>query len=59
MQLIYASINGYLVINTQIITSSDIPFLNPALTWVDITNMDSPPSIGWRYDGSIFYPPAE
>lgn len=52
----YAKIQNGIVINTVLAPSTDPQ--DAAFTWVDITNLTPPPSIGWDYDGSIFTAPA-
>lgn len=56
--MIYAQIEAGLVLNTQMIQSSDA--LDPSFVWVDVTGLmcsdGSPIEPGCSYDGANFIP---
>ena len=44
----------------KIETDADISTLfNPELIWVDVSDLDPQPEVGWGYDGEVFFPPSE
>jgi hypothetical protein len=53
--MIYAKIVNGIVVNTQVIEEGDS--LDPAFTWVNITNLEPQPGRDWTYDGETFAPP--
>jgi hypothetical protein len=55
--MIYAKIDNGVVVNTQIVVEGNV--FDPAFTWVDISEEEPMPGIGWAYDGDVFTPPAE
>jgi hypothetical protein len=52
---IYAVIQNGVVINTQVLMSTDVQ--DPQFTWIVITNLVPQPGIGWSYDGQNFTSP--
>lgn len=52
---VWALILNGLVVNTVLASDQDIK--DPAYVWIDITNLNPQPCIGWSYDGNNFIPP--
>lgn len=50
--MVIAKIQKNIVVNIQIVNENDA--LDSAYTWVDVTNLEQRPDIGWAYDGNTF-----
>jgi len=55
MNQIWAWIENGEVVNTVYASDSDVK--DPKYLWINITNMNPQPGIGWKYDGANFIAP--